>query len=265
MNMEQNDFGALVRDWRKRRRRSQLELAVETPMSQRHLSFLESGRARPSRETVGRLAAALDLPPRAMNALYLAAGFAPARPVRSFDDPALEAVRGAARAMLAAANPAPALAVDRHWNLIEANPAAMRLMKGVADALLEPPVNVLKLSLHPEGLAPRLANFREWRAHLTARLTREAELAGDSALTALRDELLGYPVPRGAAPGPVTAAPGRVAIPLSVMTPLGRLDLMSATTVFGGAEEVTSSELVIESFWPVATKDRAMLEEMANA
>lgn len=258
-------FGAVLRDWRARRRRSQLDLAGETPLSQRHLSFLESGRSRPSRETVGRLARALDLPPRAANELYLAAGFAPAHPSHGPDAPEIAAIRDAARAIIMAADPCPALVVDRRWRLVEANAAARRLMADLPPDLMAPPVNVLRASLHPEGLARRILNFREWRAHLAARLTRDAELSGDAGLIALREELMAFPVPPGARPGPAAKPGGAAALPLSLATPLGALDLLSATTVFGTAVEVTASELVIESFWPAAETDREILARMAGA
>lgn len=257
-------FGDMVRGWRQRRRVSQLALAGEVPTSQRHLSFLESGRARPSRDMVSRLAEALDLPPRAENELFLAAGFAPARAASPLDAPALAPVRGAASGIIHAADPCPGLIVDRHWNLIEANAAAMRLMAGAAPALLAPPANALRLSLHPDGLASRILNFREWRGHLAARLTRDAELSGDMALVELRDELLAYPVPAGAKPGRVDppSSPA-VAIPLQIATPAGALNLISATTVFGTAVDVTAAELVIECFYPAAPADRAVLERLA--
>lgn len=257
-------FGDMVRGWRQRRRVSQLALAGDVPTSQRHLSFLESGRARPSRDMVSRLAEALDLPPRAENELFLAAGFAPARGASPLDAPALAPVRAAALGVIRAADPCPGLVVDRHWTLVEANEAAGRLMAGVAPALLSGPVNVLRLSLHPEGLAGRILNFREWRGHIAARLARDAELSGDGALAALRDEVLGYPVPAGARPGRVEPPnTPEVAIPLSIATPAGVLNLISATTVFGTAVDVTAAELVIECFYPAGAADRAVLEALA--
>ncbi|MEX2519130.1 MAG: hypothetical protein WD969_07365, partial [Paracoccaceae bacterium] len=204
----------------------------------------------------------LDLPPRAANALHFAAGFAPPRPSLAPDAPELSAVRDAARAIITVAAPAPALVVDRRWTLIEANAAAAALMAGAA-ALLSPPVNVLRLTLHPEGLAPMIVNYRDWRAHVAARLTRDAGISGDDELLTLRDELLSYPVPHHARPGGARPAPGAVALPLSLKTPLGTLNLFSATTMFGAASEVTASELMIESFWPATDSDRALLAALA--
>lgn len=244
------------------------DLAADAPISHRHLSFLESGRAGPSRETIDRLAEALELPPRALNELYLAAGCAPARAACARDAPELEPVRAAARAIISNADPAPALIVDRRWTLVEANAAAMRLMGGAAAHLLAPPINALRISLHPGGLGPSLLNYREWRAHIAARLTREADLSGDGALITLRDELLSYPVPPGAKPGPARPASGRegrVALPLVLSTPLGALSLMSATTVFGAAVEVFTSELIIETFWPASAEDKAILTALASS
>ena len=159
-------FGAMLRVWRQRRRRSQLDLALDAAVSQRHLSFVESGRASPSREVVVRLAEQLDVPLRERNMLLLAAGYAPLYAERPLDDPAMRAAHEAVELILRAHTPHPALAVDRHWNMVAANASIAALLVGVADvALLAPPVNVLRLSLHPRGLAPHIANLPEWRAH----------------------------------------------------------------------------------------------------
>jgi transcriptional regulator with XRE-family HTH domain len=189
--------GALLRGWRERRRYSQLALALDVGMSARHLSFVETGRARPSRETLLRLAERLDVPPRARNALLLAGGYAPAYRERPLDDGALGAVRTAVDVLLAALAPFPALAVDRRWHLVAANDAALRLLGDVAPELLAPPVNVLRASLHPRGVAPRIENLAEWRGHVLTRLRRDVEASGDPALAELLDELQGYP-PRDA-------------------------------------------------------------------
>src|SRR4051812_36291671 len=173
MQLESPHVGTPLPAWRQRRRLSQMALALEAEISTRHLSFLETGRAAPSREMVLRLAEPLELPLRERNRLLLAAGFAPVFPQRGLDDPALAPAMAAVRQVLAAHQPNPALAVDRHWQLVAANPMVERLMAGAAPALLAPPVNVLRLSLHPEGLAPRIANLAEWRAHLLARLRRQ--------------------------------------------------------------------------------------------
>ena len=253
-------FGALLRVWRQRRRRSQLDLALDAEVSQRHLSFVESGRATPSREVVVRLAEQLDVPLRERNALLLAAGYAPLYAERPLDDPAMRAARAAVEVILHAHAPHPALAVDRHWRLVAANAAVAPLLAGVADpALLSPPVNVLRLSLHPSGLAPRIANLPEWRAHLLERLRRQVAASADAELASLLTELAAFgPPPAG---GPVAATPqlqGGIAVPLQLDTAQGQLSLISTTTVFGTPVEVTLSELAIEAFYPAdeATAER---------
>src|ERR1019366_8857866 len=167
--------GDLLREWRQRRRMSQLDLACEADISTRHLSFLETGRSTPSREMVLHLAERLDVPPRARNALLNAAGYAAAFPERRLDAPAMTAARQAIDLVLAGHEPHPALAVDRHWCMAAANRAVAPLIAGVDPALLRPPVNVLRLSLHPGGLAPRTVNLGEWRAHLLERLRQQIE------------------------------------------------------------------------------------------
>ncbi|MCX8004829.1 MAG: helix-turn-helix transcriptional regulator [Burkholderiaceae bacterium] len=245
--------GVLLREWRQRRRLSQLELANAAEISARHLSFLETGRAAPSREMVLRLAQRLDLPLRERNTLLLAAGFAPMYAQRRLDDPALAAAREAVELLLAAHEPYPALAIDRHWTLVTANRAARRLMDGVDAYLLEPPVNVLRLSLHPAGLAPRIVNLAEWRAHLFARLRQQIDASADPRLDELLRELRALPAAGVSADAPTDAA---VVVPLVLATPAGKLRFLSTTTVFGTPVEVTLSELAIESFFP-ADQDTA--------
>lgn len=254
-------FPYLLRDWRKRRRLSQLDLALEAGISQRHLSFLESGRSAPSRDMVLHLAEHLSIPLRERNLLMLAAGFAPAYPERTIDDPDLAAARRAVETILTAHEPHPALAVDRHWTMVFANRAVAALLGGASPALLRPPVNVLRLSLHPDGLAARILNFREWRAHVVARLTRQIDVSGDPVLVGLLDELKAYPVPPGARPYRPAAdtPPGGIAVPLELASDAGTLRLISTTTVFGTALDVALSELTIESFFPA---DAATAEAM---
>ncbi|WP_270938733.1 helix-turn-helix domain-containing protein [Falsiroseomonas oryzae] len=255
--------GALLRDWRRRRRRSQLDLALDAEVSQRHLSFIESGRAAPSREMVLRLAEQLEVPLRERNALLLAAGYAPAFAERLLEDPAMAAARQAVELILAAHAPHPALAVDRHWHLVSANAAVAPLLAGVQDAaLLAPPVNVLQLSLHPRGLAPRIANLGEWRAHLLERLRRQVAASGDAALAALLVELTALPAPDTALPSHPGLPPGGVAVPLLFDGPTGRLALLSTTTVFGTPVEITLSELAIEAFYPADAETAARLRAL---
>ncbi len=247
MTVMTRDVGGLIREWRRRRRLSQLDLAAEAEISQRHLSFLESGRARPSREMLLHLCEQLDVPLRERNVLLVAAGFAPHYPERDWNDPALAAARAVVGQVLAAHEPFPALAFDRHWQMRDANRAVAPLLAGVAPWLLRPPVNLMRLALHPEGIAPRVANLSEWRAHLLERLRRQAEQTADPALLALLAELRGYP---GGAPLRVDHAAGAVAVPLRLRTEAGELAFLSTTTVFGTPVDVTLAELAIESFLP---------------
>lgn len=251
MDTGSDHAGLLLRQWRQRRRLSQLALAGEAEVSQRHLSFVESGRSRPSRDMVLRLSDRLDVPLRARNAILTAAGHAPHYPQQRLDAPEPTGVRRMIDRVLDGHAPHPALAVDRRWTLISANAAAAALMAGVAPHLLDGAVNVLRLSLHPEGLAPRIRNLAEWRAHLLVRLDHDIAQSADAGLALLRDELAGYPAP--AASGPMRTDPrqeGRIAVPLVLETAAGRLAFLSTTTVFGTAVDVTLSEVTIEAFFP---------------
>lgn len=257
MEATEHTIGQCLRTWRQRRRLSQLDLALDAEVSARHLSFVETGRASPSREMVLRLAEQLDVPLRERNALLLAAGFAPAFRERALDDPALRPAREAVAAVLAAHEPFPALAVDRHWTLVTANRSVAPLLVGASHALLRPPVNVLRLSLHPNGLAPRIADLAEWRVHLLARLRRQAAQPADPVLTGLLCELTEYSV-SDAAPIQVEGEIARVAVPLRIRTEAGLLSFLSTTTVFGTPTDVTLSELAIETFLP-AERDTAVV------
>lgn len=251
--------GGLVRGWRTRRHLSQLELALRADLSARHLSFVETGRALPSRDLLLRLAERLDVPLRDRNQLLLAAGYAPIFPETSLHSPQMRAVREAVRQLLAGHEPYPALVVDRWWHLVEANSSVFTLLAGVADDLLAPPVNVLRLSLHPEGLAPRIVNLGQWRAHLLGRLTRQAELTADPELEDLLRELEGYPGGGGDDHG-ATGGPTDVVVPLRLRLGDGReLALLSTVATFGTPLDVTVAELVIESFFPA---DSASGEEL---
>ncbi|WBV44184.1 helix-turn-helix domain-containing protein [Pseudoroseomonas cervicalis] len=254
--------GTLLRQWRQRRRLSQMALALDAEISQRHLSWLEAGRARPSRAMVLRLAAQLDLPLRERNALLVAAGFAPAYAERPLQAPALAAARQAVERILHGHSPHPALAVDRHWTLLSANDSIGALIGGVAPALLRPPVNALRLSLHPDGLAGRILNHAEWRAHLLARLAHEVRASSDPVLLGLLEELKAYPAPPQARGTPAPALEeGGIAVPLRLASPLGPLSFLSTTTVFGTAVDVTLSEVTIEAFFPA---DDATAQAMAR-
>jgi transcriptional regulator with XRE-family HTH domain len=243
--------GPLLRQWRNRRRLSQLDFAVEANISARHLSFLETGRAQPSRDMLLHLAEQLAIPLRERNVLLVAAGYAPVFPERALDDPALQAARRAIDQVLAGHAPYPALAIDRHWRLVTHNAAVLPLMAGLPAELVQPPINVLRSSLHPAGLAPRIANLAEWRGHLLARLRRQIELTADPVLIELLAELQGYPggtVP--ASPAARQAHGGEVAVPFELISPGGTLRFLSTTMVFGTPIDVTLSELALEFFFP---------------
>lgn len=250
--------GELLRQWRQRRRLSQLDLACEAEISTRHLSFVETGRSRPSREMLLRLTEWLDVPLRDRNKMLLAAGYAPIFPERSLADPSMEAARRTIQRVLTGHEPYPALAVDRHWTLVMANAAVPRLLTHVEEAsLLEPPVNVLRLSLHPGGLAPRIANLGQWRAHLLARLHRQIEVSGDPVLAALLEELRSYPMAGGNAEAEHDFA--GIAVPLQFVTQAGTLSFISTTTVFGTPVDLTLAELALETFFPA---DEATVEAL---
>jgi transcriptional regulator with XRE-family HTH domain len=235
-----------LRDWRRRRRLSQLDLALEAGVSARHLSFLETGRSRPSREMLLHLAEELDVPLRDRNRLLLAAGYAPAYGERALDAPEMEPVRDALALVLEGHDPYPAAVVDRRWELVAGNRGLGLLAAGAAPELLEPPVNVMRLSLHPDGVAPRILNLAEWRAHLLERLGRQVALTGDRALAALLEEVGGYPAPE---PAPGHAVDDLV-VPLRLRTDLGELAFISTVATFGTAVDITVAELAIESFFP---------------
>jgi len=255
-------FGDHLREWRQRRRLSQLDLAGDAEISARHLSFVETGRAAPSRDMVLRLAERLDVPLRERNVLLVAAGFAPAFPNRSLDDPVLAAARQAMDTILKAHEPYPALAVDRHWNLVSANRMVAPLLAGVAPSLLAPPLNVMRLSFHPEGLAPRTANLAEWCAHLLERLHRQCETTADPVLIALHDELKTYPVPARKTPHLVGAE--SLAVPFQMRMGDDVLSFISTTMVFGTPLDVTLSELALETFFPADDRTTAVLHQMAK-
>lgn len=255
MQTQSLPVGAQLRAWRSRRRLSQLDLALEADISARHLSFLETGRSRPSRGMLLRLADRLAIPARDRNLLLVAAGFAPALPERSLDDPALAEARRAVELVLKAHEPFPALAVDRHWQLVAANAGVAPLLTDAAPELLAPPVNVLRLSLHPDGVAPRIANLGEWRAHILHRLEAQVAASGDPVLAELLSELRGYPGgARHSADGY-----GGVAVPLRIRAGDKVLSFLSTTTMFGTPIDVTLAELAIEAFLPADEATAAAL------
>jgi len=253
--------GDLVRSWRELRHLSQLDLAVEAEVSQKHLSFIESGRSTPSREMVLHLAEQLDVPLRERNTMLLAAVFAPVFRDRPWNDPALARARASIEQLLKAHEPYPALTFDRHWNVLSANQAVWSLLGTVDPSLLKPPVNILRISLHPGGLAPQIVNFSEWRGHLLDRLRRQLRITRDSALNELLQELTGYPTDpaREPAGGTQHSPMDEIAIPLRLNTHGGVLSFLSTVTVFGTPVEITLSEFTLESFYPADSETAAAL------
>jgi transcriptional regulator with XRE-family HTH domain len=255
--------GGLLREWRQRRRLSQLDLACEADISTRHLSFVETGRAQPSREMLLHLAEQLDVPMRDRNVLLVSAGYAPIFPERALKDPALASARAAIDLVLERQRPYPAFALDRQWRVVASNVALPELYDGVTPDLLEPPINAMRLSLHPRGLAPRIANLAEWRAHLLFRLRHQVELTADLALMDLLREVSLYPAPAG----PPVAAMGlehAVAVPFRIRTAGGLLSFFSMTTIFGTPVDVMLSELALELFFPADDETEAAVRRMAE-
>jgi transcriptional regulator with XRE-family HTH domain len=250
--------GDHLREWRQRRHLSQLDLAGDAEISARHLSFVETGRSAPSRDMVLKLAERLDVPLRERNVLLVAAGFAPAFPQRSLDDPALKSARAAIDLVLKAHEPNPALACDRHWNLVSANRMVAPLLAGIPQRLLGQPLNVLRLAFHPEALAARTVNLAEWCGHLLERLHRQCEATADPELMKLYAELKAYPIP--ARSGPLSS--DNVAIPFKMRLDGDVLSFISTTMIFGTPIDITLSELALETFFPAddftAERMRAM-------
>ena len=257
--------GIVLREWRQRRRLSQLDLASQADISTRHLSFMETGRSAPSRDMVLHLAEQLQVPLRERNVLLVAAGYAPMFSERSLEDPAMQAARRAMEAVLTAHEPYPARAVDRHWQMVASNRAVAPLLAGIGAELLQPPVNVLRLSLHPDGLAPLIVNYDEWRSHLLDRLRRQIGLSADPVLAALLQELSGYPAP---APSGSQHPPGQdfagVAVPLQLRTSAGVMSFISTVTVFGTPVDVTLSELALETFFPADAATASALARLSG-
>jgi len=256
--------GAQLREWRQRRRLSQLDLAGHAEVSTRHLSCMETGRALPSREMVLRLADRLEVPLRERNRLLAAAGYAPLYREHALADPEMRAPAQAVQRVLKAHEPYPALAVDRHWHMVACNRMVPLLLAELPQQVLAPPVNVLRLSLHPQGLAPRIVNLAQWRQHLLHRLQQQVRASGDPTLAALAEELRAYPAPDGTEPEAVPADAG-VYVPLRVRTAVGVLSLISIITVFGTPTDITLSELALETFFPADEDTAAALRRLADA
>ncbi|MFE3056562.1 helix-turn-helix domain-containing protein [Nocardia sp. NPDC059239] len=241
--------GALLREWRQRRRLSQLDLALAADTSARHMSYVETGRARPSRAMVLRLCDVLEVPLRERNTLLLAGGYAPEYRESDLDDADLAAVRSALDAILSAHEPYPAVVVDLHWNMVIGNKAMGVLMSGIPEHLLTPEANVYRLVLHPKGLIQHLVNGHQIRHLFLERLTRQVGATGDARLCALLEEISAYPEPPEPDPEPVESGP--FAVPMRIRTPMGVLSMFSTMATFGAPADVTLSELAIELFYPL--------------
>jgi transcriptional regulator with XRE-family HTH domain len=261
----QAPFGEHLRRWRQRRRMSQLDLATEAEISTRHLSFVETGRSLPSREMVLRLAERLEIPLRERNALLVAAGYAPMYRARALDDPALAAAKDAVQLILRSHEPYPALAVDRHWNLLAHNAVVPHLLARADPSLLQGTVNVLRLSLHPKGLAPHIVNLGQWRHHLFERLRQQIQATGDAQLRQLEAELAGYPVPEGADAARMDGEVLGIAVPLRFRTDAGVLSFISTMTVFGTPVDITLQELALETFFPADAVTAEALRKLASS
>jgi transcriptional regulator with XRE-family HTH domain len=259
-------LGDLLKRWRSQRRISQLELAVQAGVSARHLSFVETGRSQPSREMVLHLAEQLDVPLRDRNALLTAAGYAPVYRESSLDEPELASVRQAIAVILRNHEPMPALVVDRRWDLVDANAGVTMFLSMVSASLVEPPVNVVRASLHPEGLASRIINFDEYAIHLVERLRRQLAASGDASLKALLDEVLTYPGVDEVVRGHAGAAPIGVVLPVKLRLDSGEvLSFFTTMTVFGAPLDVTISELAVESFFPADEATAAGVRALAGS
>jgi len=264
MNLaESRKVGEMLRGWRERRRLSQLDLAYDAAISQKHLSFLELGRSQPSREMILRLSETLEIPLRERNILLAAAGFAAVFPERPLSDESLLAARQAVDLILSVIEPNPSFAVDRHWNLVTANKGADIFTAEVDPALLKPPVNMLRLCLHPKGFTPRVINYSQWHKNVLEYLGRQVQATADPVLMELYRELKSYPKPKLMRPDLHSKEIdySGFAIPLKLWAADSELSFISAVTVFGTPIDVTVSELAIESFFPADKKTAEIIKQ----
>lgn len=255
-------MGALLRGWRERARLSQLELALRADSSARHISFIETGRSRPSPEMVLRLADQLDVPVRERNTLLITAGYAPRYAETSLADPALTAVREGLERMVAAYEPYPALVVDGTYQVLAANQGIAALLEGVAAHLLEPPLNAMRITLHPDGLAPRIRNFREWRGHLLEQMDRQLALVRSAPLRDLYQEVEAYPLPPGGTETRGQTSP--FALPMVIEHGGRTLSFFSTIATFNTPMDVTVSELAVETFLPADPETAKNLQLLAG-
>ncbi|MFC7403678.1 helix-turn-helix domain-containing protein [Georgenia alba] len=262
MTVAQESVGTLLRQWRERRHRSQLDVSIAADVSTRHLSFVETGRSAPSRQMIERLCDELEVPLRERNVLHLAAGFAPVHQERPLED--LDAARAAIDAVLAGHEPYPAVAVNVRWELLAANESMSRFLGAVPDRLRQPRLNILRATLHPDGLAPQLRNYGQWRAHVLRRVRRQLERTAAEGLAELLAELESYPAPDGAGEAAGPADSDGVVVPLVLATPYGELRLSYVLSVFGAPRDVTLEEIAIESFFPADDETRRLLQSLAG-
>ncbi|MFC4007885.1 helix-turn-helix domain-containing protein [Nonomuraea purpurea] len=251
--------GTLLREWRNRRRLTQLDLAIQANVSTRHISFVETGRTTPSRPMLLHLAQHLDVPLRERNKLLVAAGYAPVYARRPLEDPELATAYDAVQRVLREHEPFPAVAVDHRWNVLLANSALGIFLDGVDPALLEPPVNMMRLGMDPRGFAPRLRNLGQVRAYLLPRLARQAARTGDPELSSLYEELRSY----GAGDDPPTAGPADIAMPIRLCHDGAELSFFSTITTFGAAFDITLEEIAVESLFPADAETTAYLRRSA--
>jgi transcriptional regulator with XRE-family HTH domain len=258
--------GDSLREWRQRRRLTQLELSNATGISARHLSFIETGRSQPSRAMISRLAEYLQVPLRQRNELLTAAGYAAVYPMRALADPALASARQTVELLLKAHEPYPAFAIDRHWMMVASNEGFRPFIGDIDLSQFPRPFNVLRFTLHPRGLGPRIINHWQWRAHVYANLQRQIELSADSVLSALLEELRGYPLPAGVVPSDSAEVnpTGSFAVPFQLQTEYGALSFFSTTTTFGTPLEITLSEFSLECFYPVDAASAAILHRASG-
>ncbi|MFJ9735943.1 helix-turn-helix domain-containing protein [Streptomyces sp. NPDC101169] len=263
-NADKGQAGRLLRSWRERRRVSQLELALRADSSARHISFIETGRSRPSEEMVLRLAEHLEVPVRERNALLLAAGYAPRYPETPLDDPALDALRDGMERLIQGYEPYPALVVDAGYTVVAANRGIALLLEGVPEELMTPAPNAMRLTLHPEGLAPRIRNLREWRGHLLAQMERQIALDRSDQLRALYEEVAGYPVPEDASGDEPAGPVAYFALPLRIEHEGRVLSFVSSISTFNTPMDVTVAELAIETFLPADPATAKYLHTLAG-
>ena len=264
-NASTSPVGQMIRRWRQHRRMSQMDLALEAGLSTRHLSFVETGRSKPSTDTLLALAVQLGVPFRERNSMLVAAGYAPRYTQHSLADPDMRLVREALSRLLEAHMPYPGLALDRHWNVVQANAAAMALVGLLPEFLRTPSINIYRASLHPQGLARFTRNLDEWARHLLANLRRSVENSADPELKALEAEVLAYPGIRDAVSRGASASHHALLVPCELALPNASLSLFTTLTSFGTPQDVTLQELCIEFFYPANSQSEQALRDLSKA